>query len=78
MSCRKRAGQQQVAIHLRIVARRQVADREQRHHVIEQAADKGVMQRLGRGRILVGGTNASSDMNSWSSAFSQGFSKLST
>ena len=50
---KKRAGQQQVAIHLGIVTRRQIADREQRHHVIEQAPDKRVMQGLGRGSILV-------------------------
>ena len=49
----KGAGQQQVAVYLRIIARGQVADREQRYHVIEQAADKSVVQRLGSGRILV-------------------------
>jgi hypothetical protein len=31
----ERAGQQQVAVHLRLVTRRQVATREQRYYVIE-------------------------------------------
>ncbi len=49
------AGEQQVAIDLRIVAAHQVAGAEQRDDVIEQAADVGVMQSLGGGSVAVGG-----------------------
>ena len=49
------AAQQQVAVHLGIVAGGKVANGKQRDHVVEQPADKRVVQRLGRGRVLVRG-----------------------
>src|ERR1700693_1021130 len=52
---KKRAGKQQIAIHLRIVSTHQVAGTSQRTHVDEQAADIGVMERLGGGSIAVCG-----------------------
>src|ERR1700690_2657804 len=52
---KKGAGEQQVTVDLRIVAAHQVAGPEQRDHVIEQAADIGVMQSLGGGGVAVGG-----------------------
>ena len=52
----ERAGQQQVAIDLRIVAANQITGREQRNHVIEQSADVGMVQASWRrarcGRLL--------------------------
>src|ERR1035437_7855619 len=49
----KRSCQQQVAVDLWIVPAHQVAGAEQRHDVIEQSADVGMMKRLGRGGIAV-------------------------
>src|SRR5690242_7318856 len=43
----ERTGQQQVAVDLRVVAGGEVAHLEQRDHVIKQAADIGMVQRLG-------------------------------
>ena len=54
MSWKKRAGQQQVAIDLRIIAADQIAGTAERDHVVEQAADVGVMQGLGRGSVAIG------------------------
>ena len=51
---KERAGEQQVAIDLRIVAAHQVAGVEKRDHVIEQTADESVMQGLGGGGVAVG------------------------
>ena len=51
----KRAGEKQIAIDLRIVLAHQIAGAEQRDDVIEQAADVGMMQRLGGGSVAVGG-----------------------
>ncbi len=48
------AGQQQVAIDLRIVPADQIAGAAQRDHVVEQASDVGVVQSLGSGRSAVG------------------------
>ena len=64
----ERAGQQQVAIDLRIVAAHQIAGAEQRNDVIEQAANEGVMQRLGRGRVAIGGAISGSAMKAWTRA----------
>src|SRR5271169_1061288 len=50
---KKAAGQQQIAIHLRIVSADQVAGAKQRDHVVKQAADIGVMQRLGGGSVAI-------------------------
>src|SRR5208283_3868823 len=49
----KRSRQQQVAIDLRIILADQIAGAEQRHHVIEQPADVGMMKSLGRGGVAV-------------------------
>src|SRR5580704_2135707 len=52
---KKYAGQQQIAIHLRIVPADQVARAKKRDYVVEQAADIGVMQGLGGGSVAVSG-----------------------
>ena len=49
----ERSRQQQVPVHQRIIAHRQVADTAQRDHVFEQAADEGVVQGFRRGGIAV-------------------------
>ena len=51
----KRAGEQEIAVDLRIVLAHQIAGAKQRNDVIEQAADVGVMQGLGSGSVAVGG-----------------------
>ena len=51
----KSAGENKVAIDLRIIPANQVARAEQRDDVVEQAADIGVMQRLGGGSVAIGG-----------------------
>ena len=48
------AGEQQIAVDLRIVAAHQVAGLEKRDHMIEQATDVGMMQGLGSGGVAVG------------------------
>ena len=50
---KKNAGQQQVAVDLRIISAHQVAGTKQRDYVVEQAADIGVMQGLGGGSIAI-------------------------
>ena len=52
---KKRTGQQQIAVHLGIVSADQVARAKQRDHMVEQAADIGVMQSLGGGGIAIRG-----------------------
>src|SRR5262250_381580 len=52
------AGQQQIAIYLRIVAHREITNREQRHHVIQQSADVSVMQGLRGWSVLVGSSDS--------------------
>jgi hypothetical protein len=52
---KKHAGQQQIAVDLRIVSADQVAGTKKRDDVVEQAADIGVMQSLGGGSIAVSG-----------------------
>ena len=49
----KHAGEQQIAVDLRIVPAYQVARLEQRNHVVKQPANVGMMQRLGRRSIAV-------------------------
>src|ERR1700678_3453520 len=49
----KDSRQQQVAVDLRVVAADQIAGAKKRDNVIEQAADVGVMQRLGGGSIPI-------------------------
>src|ERR1700730_13495915 len=47
------AGEQQITVHLRIVAAHEVAGVAQRDDVLKQAADERMMQGLGGGRIAV-------------------------
>ena len=49
----KRAGEQQITVDLRIVSADQVTGAEQRHHVIQQATNIGVMQRFRGGGVAV-------------------------
>src|SRR5271157_1237711 len=51
----ERAGEKKIAVHLGIVPRNQIAGAEQRDDVVEQAADVGVMERLGGRSIAVCG-----------------------
>ena len=51
----KRSSKEEIAIDLGIVTAHQVAGTEQRDDVIEQTANVGVMQGLGRGSVAVGG-----------------------
>ena len=54
----KCAGQEQVAVdRFRIIAASQVAQLEERDHVVQQPADESMMQRLGCRRIFVGMLN---------------------
>ena len=50
----KRAREDQIAVYLRVVAADQVARPKERHDVIEQAANVGVMQCFGGRGIAVG------------------------
>ncbi len=47
------AGEQKIAINLRIILAHQIAGTEERHHVIEQSADVGVVQSFGGRSIAV-------------------------
>src|SRR5579864_8327984 len=49
------AGEEKVAVDLRIVRAHQVAGAEQRHDVVEQASDIRVVKRFCGGGIAVGG-----------------------
>jgi hypothetical protein len=51
----KYAGQQQVAVDLGIVPGDEVARAKKRDHVVQQAANIGVMQGLGGGSVAVSG-----------------------
>src|ERR1700722_10972035 len=53
----KSAGEEKVAIDLRIIPAHQIAGAAKRDHVIEQAANEGVVQGLGGGSVAIGGGN---------------------
>src|SRR2546421_12529751 len=51
------AGEQQVAVNLRIIAGNQIAKLEQRDHVIQQSSDKSMVQGLSSRSGLVSQRN---------------------
>src|SRR6266481_2022487 len=54
---KERAGEQQVAINVRVIAAHQVARIEQRDYVLQQTSDESVMQGLGGRSVAVGFRN---------------------